>query len=384
MVKSSRTIRQFCYETKEDVTRRLFVVGALLIAAGGGGDALAATALHQILRPADQPPTVLTFAWERLRVDPLPGPRGPAGFTALVPVGRFNLQIIPSSDTTPPGRSTLPRLVGQIDARLLLIDPDGGAAGIHRQIAELVEISAASCVWIVDVGGDAVAHGDEPGLRSPLADGLVLAACTALPVPVEILTAGPGLDGELSEAEVVARVEALGGERLHRLHRDEVQPMREHLGWHPTEATALLAAAALGARGRVEIRDSGTPVELTDRSADIYRVDLPALVTDTRYVAPLAETATFDQAEDVIRRICGTSEIDYERAKALRLSSPRPPRPIEELRRDADVYTAEARAKGIDYLTFRRLAEALDTSPDDIARLRAHSTFPLWPVRDSR
>ncbi|WP_165036716.1 DUF1152 domain-containing protein [Candidatus Protofrankia californiensis] len=370
-------------------------MGVLLVAAGGGGDALAATIIHRILRPSAALPLVLTYAWERLRIDPLPGPRGPDGFTALVPVGRFNWQITPKTDTVPPGRSTLPRLAGQTDARLHLIDPSGGAGGIRRQVTELVEITGADRVWVVDVGGDVVARGDEPGLRSPLADGLALAACTGLPVPVEILTAGPGLDGELSESEVLSRVEALGGRILHRLHSDEVQPALDVLAWHPTEATALLIAAALGARGTVEIRDNGTPVELTDHSADIYGVDLAALVPSTRHVASLADTGTLAQAEDVIRRVCGISEIDYEREKAQRLSSPRfrhRRRFAEDLCRDADAHIAAARARGIDYLTFRRLAEALDVYPDDIAELQARllaeqaerPALPLWPVRNCR
>ncbi|WP_050997039.1 MULTISPECIES: DUF1152 domain-containing protein [Frankia] len=367
-------------------------MGVLLVAAGGGGDALAAVVIHRALRPEDAPPTVLTYAWERLRVDPLPGPRGPDGFVGLVPAGRFTWQITPGSDTVPSGLSMLPRLAAEVPARLLLIDPTGGARGMHRQLAEQVTMTGADAVWVVDVGGDVVARGDEPGLRSPFADGLALAACVGLPVPVEVLIAGPGLDGELPEAEVIARVEELGGHLWGRLTGEQATPAADVLVWHPSEATALLTAAAMGVRGRVEIRDNGTPIDLTDHSADIYGVRVNGLTGNTLHVRALAETETLTQAEEVIRRLCGSSEIDYERQKSARLSEDRPERPANELRHDADAYTADARTRGIDYLTFRRLAEALDVSPGKLDRLRAElrqdqatdERFPLWPVQGQR
>ena len=46
------------------------------------------------------------------------------------------------------------------------------------------------------------------------------------------------------------------------------------LRWHPTEASGLLAAAALGLRGKVEVRDAGDQVELTDATPVIHAVDL--------------------------------------------------------------------------------------------------------------
>ncbi|WP_229758761.1 DUF1152 domain-containing protein [Peterkaempfera bronchialis] len=50
----------------------------LLIAAGGGGDAIAAAIVHAALHGPHHPAVILTYAWDRLAVDPLPGPRTPA------------------------------------------------------------------------------------------------------------------------------------------------------------------------------------------------------------------------------------------------------------------------------------------------------------------
>ena len=62
---------------------------------------------------------------------------------------------------------------------------------------------------LVDVGGDVLAHGDEPGLGSPLCDAVLLAGAPACgrrgPVgPGAIF--GAGCDGELTPDEVLARV----------------------------------------------------------------------------------------------------------------------------------------------------------------------------------
>ncbi|AXI78721.1 DUF1152 domain-containing protein [Peterkaempfera bronchialis] len=53
-------------------------VTGLLIAAGGGGDAIAAAIVHAALHGPHHPAVILTYAWDRLAVDPLPGPRTPA------------------------------------------------------------------------------------------------------------------------------------------------------------------------------------------------------------------------------------------------------------------------------------------------------------------
>jgi hypothetical protein len=182
---------------------------------------------------------------------------------------------------------------------------------MRRQLAEQVDSLGVDEVWMIDVGGDAIGAGDETGLRT--AGGVTLT-------------------------------------------------------WHPSEATALLVAAALGARGRVEIRNRGLGVT----SPDVHRVDVAPLVATTAHVRALTDTSTLDEAEGAKSRIRGTSEIDYERSKAVGLG-PRSVarRPRDGLRRAADTYLAAAHAQGVDHLTFRRLAEALDAAPADVLSLHA-------------
>lgn len=89
-----------------------------------------------------------------------------------------------------------------------LLDPHDGAVGLERQLRELVELLAVDAIDVVDVGGDIVATGHEPELRSPLGDSLTLASVQALDAEVHVLVAGPGIDGELTEVEVLRTVSA--------------------------------------------------------------------------------------------------------------------------------------------------------------------------------
>jgi hypothetical protein len=109
-----------------------------------------------------------------------------------------------------PAGSTLPRLASEVDSTLVLLDPVHGAMGLQEQLAALVDTTDAERVALVDVGGDILGTGTEPELKSPLADALALAATDALPVPVEVLVPGAGLDGELSEQTVLSRIRQLG------------------------------------------------------------------------------------------------------------------------------------------------------------------------------
>jgi hypothetical protein len=358
-------------------------VTRLYVAAGGGGDAIAAAIVHRA-GGHEEPAVIATYAWDRLGVDPLPGPRSTTDFDQLRPIGHHNHTITPATTPRPPSGSTLPRLAGDLDDTLMLLDPAAGAVGVRAQLAELAAVYSAEAVTVVDVGGDAVARGDEPGLRSPLADALVLAACVGLDLAVVVVVVGPGLDGELTERQVLDNID--GSRPARSLTADDIVPFQATLDWHPSEATALLAAAACGIRGRVEIRDAGLAVGLTDNSATTHLLDLDAVTHVNQLALALTDTVTLAEAEQVTRDVCGMSEIDFERAKARHRTT------AASALRDLDAairtFEHEAIARGVDYVTFRRVAEALRPAAIDVNDLRdhliatrpEHYDWPLWSL----
>jgi hypothetical protein len=274
-------------------------------------------------------------------------------------------------------------LSAELAATIAVLDPAGGAKGIGAQIKRIAAEHHVDRVAVVDVGGDILGRPEDPGLRSPLADALVAAACAAVGVPTDVLIAGPGLDGEVDEESVIAR--AGGLPPAITLTAESVAPVSLVLAWHPSEATALLVAAARGIRGTVEIREGGLPVVLTEHSADV----LAAHLADVLDVSPLAKALagcdSLSAAEQIGVDMLGFTELEHEREKATRLDSGQHTEPAEPVRA-ASTWLALARRRGVTYTTFRRIAEAIGHR--DVPRLRealvradpARLADPLWRV----
>ena len=365
------------------------VTPPVYVAAGGGGDAIAAWALHSAQWPGVRP-VIATFAWDRLMIDPIPGPRSADDFDGLAPIDDLNLAFTPRSLPKPPAGSTMPRLASELDATFVLLDPRCGVTGLRDQLRSLVRTMSAARIVVVDVGGDALAAGHEPGLSSPLADALAVAAASDQHVPIEVHVVGVGLDGELPTSTILDYLVSMNGVHVQRLSADDARQVLPVLDWHPSEATALSCAAALGLRGTVEIREQGHVVELADTSPDVFAVDHGRVLAHSATARALQSSQTLDEAEQAVRAVCGRSELDHERRKAdHRRSSTAPIPPLDELVVTVNHYCAEAHQRGVDYVTFRRLAEVTGLAASDAARLRhrliveqpARYLPPLWSVR---
>jgi hypothetical protein len=321
-----------------------------------------------------------------LIVDPLPGPRAADEFVGLRRLTGRVYVIGPGARAVSPAGSTLPRLAAEVPHTFALLDPHHGVEGMARQIREVVDWASAESVDIVDVGGDILARGDEAGLRSPLGDALVLAAAARADVDVRLLVAGAGLDGEIPAEELRHRT----GPAVRTLTAEDVEPVGHVLEWHPSEATGMLVAAARGVRGLCEIRDAGLPIPLTGDGATVYAADLGEALERNALAWRLLHTSSLDEAERHSREVCGFSEIDYERRKALRLGR-HPYRKLipEELMPRLDRFEADARDRGVTHTTFRRLTEALGYGGAQREALRAQLiaarpgryAAPLWSVR---
>jgi hypothetical protein len=349
----------------------------LMIAAGGGGDALAAAVVGSLL--AGSLVGVATYSWDRLIIDPLPGPRTVTDFTGLSARPGY-YQVVASSTPRPPAGSTLPRLAADLNMPVILLDASQGAAGLRRQITAAARDLDATDVHIVDVGGDVLAQPGDAGLRSPLADALTVAAARHIAATVWI--AGPGLDGELPEGTVLDRLPAKTDS--HRLGAGAWRPFRHVLDWHPSEASGLLAAASYEARGLVEIRDAGIPVALTEQSSLCFGMSVRQVAAVNPLIDGLADTTTFMQAETTTRSLIGVCELDAERAKAQRSRNRAPV--ATDFNTALHWWRQRATKRGIRYVTYRRLAEALHQADVDMVRSRLATTatdtrLPIWDLR---
>ncbi|MFB7776577.1 DUF1152 domain-containing protein [Streptomyces bauhiniae] len=357
----------------------------LIVAAGGGGDAIAAAMLSSALYGDEDPAVIFTYAWDRLLIDPLPGPRGAGDFTGLARLTPSVWAVTAETKPIPPAGSTLPRLAAELPHTFALLDPYEGAVGITRQLQELIDHLNPESVDLLDVGGDILARGDEPTLRSPLADALTLAAAAQVSRCVRLLVAGPGLDGELSTDEL----RPVLGPVAHTFTASGTESISAVLEWHPSEATAMLTATARGIRGTCKVRDAGLSVPLTDEGPRVHEVAIDEAMHRNSLARGIAATVTLHEADACSQRICGFSEINYERTKLARPGvSPPPPQVGEAVLSHIDELEAEARDGGVTHMTFRHLTEALNLGgkrADAVRRLLINSrpeqyTAPLWSV----
>ncbi|MFB6820768.1 DUF1152 domain-containing protein [Streptomyces virginiae] len=353
----------------------------LYIAAGGGGDPLgtliAARALAadpaDATEPADpaRAPLIATYAWERPEVDPAAGgPLGEGDFDGLVHEGGgirgggFTA-FTPATRARPPAGSTLPALAGDLPARLMLLDPARGLSCLSRQIGAMAEAAGADRIRIVDIGGDILTHGDEPGLCSPFGDALTLAACHLTGIPTTVHVGGLGLDGEIGERPLLER---LAGCRPLVPGREAVAAAARALAWHPSEASALWAAAVLGSRGTV--RTARTVIQLTDTSPGLHPLALPEAIAHNVVARALVaeHPATLDAAADVSHRLTGIPGLASERARTPRQSLST--RRIAFPDRDTAMKSLHEAADGTDHITLRHAARSLGLAWTDIPALR--------------
>ncbi|MFF4421555.1 DUF1152 domain-containing protein [Streptomyces sp. NPDC001549] len=376
----------------------------LYIAAGGGGDPVGTLIAARALTadragPAD-PPLIATYAWERPEVDPTARPLGEGDFDGLAHegggigvggtgVGGFGsggigggfrgggfASFTPATRARPPAGSTMPALARDLPARLLLLDPARGLSSLARQISSMAR-AAGGRIRVVDIGGDILTHGNEPGLCSPFGDALTLAACHLTGIPATVHIAGPGLDGEIGERPLLER---LAGSRPLTPDRDAAAAAARALAWHPSEASALWAAAVHGARGTV--RTVNSVVRLTDVSPRLYPLPLREAIGHNPVARALVgeRPATLDAAAGLSHRITGIPGLESERTRTPRQDPPAGG--IALLDRDEAMNTLREAAGGADHITLRHAARSLGLAWTDIPALRALLTTdtPLLPL----
>jgi hypothetical protein len=142
----------------------------------------------------------------------------------------------------------------------------------------------------------------------------------------------------------------------------------------------------MGRRGLVEIRDAGSQVPLTALSPTVATIPSNSVTHANAYSQGLISTRTFAEANTIMRQSRGTTELDYETQKSASRSATKRGLPLAE---QVDVITKEARLRGADFITVRRLVEVAGFTSVDTAALVAmlanHDSRrldpPLWDVR---
>jgi hypothetical protein len=264
------------------------------------------------------------ITWERRPIDPLPGPRRLDDVTGAE---RLNSAVaLAGPAAAGPGgfRFAEGRMAELLGEPTVLVDPGGGPAVVAAGLADAAGRLGCDLVVLLDVGGDVLAHGHEPGLASPLADAVMLAAAPALAAAgVRVLGAvfGAGCDAELTPAEVLDRlqeVDAAGG-ALGDSALDE--PTLERLARAvravPTEASAMALRCALGEVGVTAIRQGRRAVRLTPEGGRVFFFDPAAAMASAARLARAVQGAgSLAEADDLLAGMGIRTELAYERDAA--------------------------------------------------------------------
>lgn len=261
--------------------------------------------------------------WERMPIDPHPGPRAPADVRGGRPLA--DGAILAGPDTTTPEGVPFSeaRMAAHMGRETVLVDVSRGTVGAAAGIAAAVEELDCDLLLCVDVGGDVLAGGDEPGLASPLCDAVMLAAALASADRVTPLLAviGPGCDGELSSAEVLERVAELarhgGWLGAWGVTPEIAGELEAAARVVPTEASLQVARCARGEVGEVPIRGGRRRAELGPIGALAFFFDPLAVPRGTlRLASAVAGSASIEEARAALAALGVNTELDYERSRA--------------------------------------------------------------------
>jgi hypothetical protein len=262
-------------------------------------------------------------AWERLPIDPHPGPRPLAQIRGGRPLGEAAVLAGPETATPEGVAFSEARMAAHLGAETVLIDVAGGTAGAAAGIAGAVTELGCDLLVCVDVGGDVLAHGDEPGLASPLCDAVMVAAALNVAGRVKPLLAviGPGCDGELTIGEVLARVAELarGGAWLGTwgLAPETAAELDAAAGLVPTEASLQVVRCARGEVGHALIRGGRRSVELGPVGALTFVFDPLAAPPEALPLArAVAKAGSIEQGRAALAARGVKTELDYERDRA--------------------------------------------------------------------
>ena len=295
----------------------------LVLGIGGGGDVVGALATAELCRAHGARPVVGGVTWERRPIDPAPGPRAEAEIEGGRRLAPGVLAATGSTRVRESGvvfaESRMAELLGE---ETVLVDATLGPAAIADGLAAAAVELEADLIVFLDVGGDALAHGDEPGLASPLCDSIMLAAAARLwkarTIPVLGAIFGVGCDGELTPGEVLERLaevaEAGGFAGARGLTPAVAARLEQAVEAVPTEASAKALSCFHGAIGETTIRQGRRTVQLSPVGALTFYFDVSrAIWSAARLAAAVIDAEDLEAANELLRARGIRTELDYER-----------------------------------------------------------------------
>ena len=291
----------------------------LCLGIGGGGDVVGALATARYARSLGAETIVGGITWERRPIDPEPGPRLLRDVVGAEVLNEAVALAGPGTTTSSGIRFAETHMARHLGERTVLVDPNPGPARVAAGLEDAARRLGCDALALVDVGGDVLAHGDERGLASPLADAVMLAAARHLDPSLRVVATifGAGCDGELTPAEVLERISEVaargGWLGAYGLDPEGADELAAAIGVVPTEASAMAVRCARGARGTTTIRRGRRTVQLSPVGGLTFFVDPHiAMATAARLADAVTDADSLQEANAILHRLGVRSELDYE------------------------------------------------------------------------
>jgi hypothetical protein len=297
---------------------------ALVIGVGGGGDVVGALATARFLEFCGLRFHLGGLPWERFVYDPRPGPRSLLEIEQVHTLHPHAWMVNAHTHTHSGIRFTETEMAALYGWEVLHIDITAGVIGAIAGIEAALAALGADLLVGIDVGGDSLAQGGEAGLRSPLADAIMLAAFAELDrrgYHTLWGVFGYGSDGELTVDEIeyaLAQVARAGGFLgAWALTPQVVNELEDVIEKVPTEASAIPLRCAKGAWGRGSIRSDERQVKLTPLATLTFYLSTPVVFhTLSRPAQAVASSTSLEEANEALHTLGIKSELDLERARA--------------------------------------------------------------------
>jgi hypothetical protein len=303
---------------------------ALVVGVGGGGDVVGALAAARFLQFCGTEFVLGGLSWERSVYDPIPGPRMLSEVENVRALHPRVWMANPQSQTNTGVFFAESRMAALHGQEVLLIDINGGVNGVVEGLEVAIKQFKIDLLVGLDVGGDSLAQGDERGLRSPLADSVMLAAYAELEKRgYRTLWAvfGYGSDGELNVDEIERALSQLAkaGAWLGTcsLTPKIAAELEEAIKTVPTEASAIPVQCFRGAWGETTIRSDQRIVKLTPLTALIFFMSATKLFeTLARPAQAVSNSSSLEEANDALHAIGIKTELDLERERYAATNTP--------------------------------------------------------------
>ena len=292
---------------------------ALLIGIGGGAD-IVGTIPTKILLESYGVQTILAgLPWERYSIDPYPGPRP---FSEIVNKTTINKSLCWANKNTKTKDGLYfseSKVSNYLNQKVVLLNIFNSPKQISEDLLDFCNKKKIDLVVGIDVGGDVLASGKEPGLASPLADSLMLSAINYLSNGIETLIGvlGYGCDGELTPKEIDQSLSLLNKNKgvlgSSGITKTSYSIMKKIIKTVETDASRIPLISYEGFKGQYPIRRGRVKVEVHPMCQITFYINPKKLYKNISTSARLvSKSKDIFHANNILLKKGFRTELDYE------------------------------------------------------------------------